>query len=84
MVFARLCSGSVRCEHVHAGGASSLDEMFARMSRGGGRGNSDGGYGGTGRIDDDGDEDDSRQRMLGGARESSQLDSKHGWKRSWM
>ena len=62
-----------------AGGASSLDEMFARMADGGGthaRGQSHDG----GRHAVDG-QDSERGGMLG--RIDDDLDAKPAWKRSW-
>ncbi len=64
-----------------AGGAGSLDEMFARMSAGpGGRGqvvaSEDGGLG---RVDDEpGD-----SLLRGAAAQSGFLDAKPGWKRGF-
>ena len=66
-----------------AGGASSLDEMFARMSAGaGGRGQVVSEDGSLGRIDDE--PDDARGSLLrGAAAPSSFLDTKTMWKRGF-
>ncbi|KAK9907685.1 hypothetical protein WJX75_008089 [Coccomyxa subellipsoidea] len=64
-------AGSADSTASDGGGASSLDEMFARLH----------GAGEGGRIDDE--PAGAHASVLGGAPDSSLGDSRRGWKRSW-
>ncbi|EIE27296.1 hypothetical protein COCSUDRAFT_64161 [Coccomyxa subellipsoidea C-169] len=64
-------AGSADSTASDGGGASSLDEMFQRLHR----------AGEGARIDDE--PAGAHASVLGGASDSSQEDSRRGWKRSW-
>ena len=65
-----------------AGGASSLDELFARMSAGGRTGQVASDDGSHERIDAD-DPDDGRGSLLRGTAQYSHADNKSAWKRGF-